>query len=140
MLLVISLSSSSYAVTPTSASSSVNLSPNFILLSLAVITGIEFIIEDLGFTVTVIVLVAFAPWLSSTLYLTVYSPSIVVSTLFSTTFMLLVISLSSSSYALTPTSASSFVNLSPTLIILSLAVITGIAFIVEGLGFTVTTL
>ena len=114
-----------------------NLSPTFIVLSSAVITGTLFIVPAFGFTVTFIVFVAVAPLLSVTLYLTVYVPSFDVSTLFCTTSILDVISPSSASVAFISDLGS---NLSPTFIVLSSAVITGALFIVPAFGFTVTLL
>ena len=77
------------------------------------------------------------PLLSVTLYLTVYVPALDVSTLFSITSILDVISTPSPSIALIPTLGS---NLSPTFITLSSAVITGALFITVDFGFTVTLL
>ena len=57
-----------------SASSSVNLSPTFIVLDVAFITGNPF-------TVTTISLVTVVPLLSATLYVTVYFPGVSVFTL-----------------------------------------------------------
>ena len=85
-------------------------------------------------TVIVIIFIVVTPLLSVTLYLTLYVPTFDVSTLFSITSILDVISTPFASFALTPALGS---NLSPTFITLSSAVIIGALFIAVNFGFTV---
>ena len=101
-------------------------SPVFITTSSAFITGTLFIIVNLGFTVTLISLVALAPFESVTLYTTLYIPAAAVSTVFSIISIDDVIFPSSLSSALTFNIGS---KSSPTLITTSSALITGTTFI-----------
>ena len=110
-------------------------SPTLITTSSALITGTLFIIVNLGFTVTLISLVALAPFESVTLYTTLYIPAAAVSTVFSIISIDDVIFPSSLSSALTFNIGS---KSSPTLITTSSALITGTLFIIVNLGFTVT--
>ena len=126
-ILVIFPSSLSLAVTPVNGS---NLSPTFITLSVAFITGGSF-------TVITIVFIELAPLLSVTLYVTSYFPDTFMLTSFFITCIFSVIFSSSLSLAVTPSSS---LNSSPNCITLSSAFITGILFIKDALGFTTTTL
>ena len=110
-------------------------SPTLITTSSAFITGTLFIIVNLGFTVTLISLVALAPFESVTLYTTLYSPAFVVSTVFSIISTLSVKSPSSWSFAVTFNIG---LKSSPVFITTSSAFITGTLFIIVNLGFTVT--
>ena len=96
------------------------LLPIYKLLTLLFITTFSTKVT-FSFTVTFIVFVATPPSLSTTLYVTVYSPGVSVLTLFSTT-SISVISPCSSSVAVTPSNS---LNSSPTVITLSSACITG---------------
>ena len=120
-------SSLSVAVTPVNGS---KLSPTFITLSVAFITGGSF-------TVITIVFIALAPSVSVTLYVTSYFPDTFMLTSFFITCIFSVIFPSSLSLAVTPSSS---LNSSPNCITLSSAFITGILFIKDALGFTITTL
>ena len=126
--VVISLSSWSTTLISLSASSFVNLSPTFIILEVAFITGNPF-------TLTFISFVTFAPSLSATLYTTAYSPATSGFTSFFSIVAFVVISLSSWSTTLISLSASSFVNLSPTFIVLGVAFITGNPFTLTFISF-----
>ena len=76
-----------------------------------------------------------APLLSVTLYVTSYLPALVVSTSFFNTSILSVKSPSSTSWAVTSDLGS---NVSPTVRVLSSALIVGIAFNTSIFGLTVT--
>ena len=116
-------SSLSDALTPLFAS---NLSPTFNSKSFAIISGALLIIDNFGFTVTFISFLTVFPSLSVTSYTTLYIPAFDVFTVFSATFILLVISPSSLSDALTPDIA---LNTSSTFNTTSFALISGILFI-----------
>ena len=96
--------------------------------------GIAFNSSIFGLTVTVIVFVEEAPLLSVTLYITVYVPAFEVSTSLLNTSTFSVISPSSLSEAVTASNAS---NVSPTVNVLSLALMVGIAFNSSIFGLTV---
>ena len=83
------------------------------------------------FTVTFIVFVVSPPLLSFTLYITLYSPGVFTSTVFSITSISVILS-SSLSLAVTPINGS---KLSPTFIILSSAFITGGSFTITVIVF-----
>ena len=119
-ILVVKLpSSASSAVTPAIGS---NVSPTVIVLSVAWITGASFNTSIFGLTVTIIVFLHVAPWLSVTLYVTSYLPATSVLTSFFSTTILVVKLPSSASSAVISAIGS---NVSPTVIVLSVALITG---------------
>ena len=113
-----------------------NVSPTVSVLSSALIVGTSFNFSIFGLTVTVIVFVVDAPSLSVTLYVTSYVPAFVMSTVFLAISILAVRSPSSLSVAATSFFGS---NVSPTISVLSSALISGTLFNGSILFFHVAT-